>query len=384
MLQQHQIESLFDTIGREGIESFQEFGDLYYNTKEKKDKYVYIDGGPDAKILAVGHTDYVKGYGTPPTVVTPKISLDGTHVLARQLDDRLGVWIILHILPELLKSVGSAPYDILLTDQEESGNSTGYFFNPPGDKQYNWMFEFDRRGTDVVMYHYETDPLKKMLQKSGFKVGNGSFTDICRLDHLECVGFNFGCGYHGEHSEKCYADLRDTMEMINGFIPFYSLYHKVKFKKSKKRSSRSFRNSGSGPYGSHWWDDGYTQHRTLGYVPPAPVTRGTIIGDPEHGNTDDTDVFMEDCYKFENDEQRTLWKEWFHNADDRRTFDSFLEERGYAVLDDMSIVYLGLPKDKDLSGFSDDGLDISDEEMTELMRYKGPKGKDIPLAKELT
>lgn len=390
MLQQHQVESLFDIISREGIEEFEEFGTLYHNTKTPEDKIVFQDNGPDVKILAVGHTDYVKGYSNPPVITTPKISLDGTHVLARQLDDRLGVWIILHILPQLLQSKGYASYDILLTDQEESGNSTGYFFNPPGDKKYNWMFEFDRKGTDVVMYHYETDPLKKMLQKSGFKVGTGSFTDICMLDHLECVGFNFGCGYHGEHSEKCYADLRDTMQMINGFVDFYGQYNKVKFKKSKRRSHRLPRNSVVGTdnkYGTQWWDAGYRQHRNLGYVPPNPVTRGTLIGDPEHGDPDDTEVFMEDCYKFENDEQRALWLEWFNDKADTRTFDAFIESKGYAILDDLSIVYLGIEPQgshKDPPRISDDGLDLTDAEIDDLMRYKGPKGKNIPVAKELT
>ena len=376
MLSQELLERLSETIHLGTIRDFSQFGDLYYNPSKgkEKDEYVYIDGGPDAKILAVGHTDWVKGYGQWATQVTPSISLDGRFVRARQLDDRLGVWIIMHVLPSLLG--GLPPYDILLTDQEESGNSTAYFFKPPEGKKYNWMFEFDRRGTDVVMYQYETPALLKLLKKSGFEVGNGSFTDICKLDHLGCAGFNFACGYHQEHSENCHVDLQDTMDQINRFVPFYRAYHKVKFKKSPNKSRRG-----------NYFDNGDDQysHHVRGWSGYGYQWKGDGVSSGG-GNDDDTVPFEDDDVLTIGLSPRVanLWREWY-NSKSQDTWEAYLEKNGFLMKDGVILEGgVGLTDANDTfpplsqsSRIGDDGMDLTDEEIEELMRYRGPVGKSL-------
>lgn len=169
------------------------------------DSYTHIDNGSD--ILAVAHVDYVN--------LPYHFYQEGDIVCCPRLDDRLGVWVILDLLPQLIN------VDVLLTTNEEIGQSTGQFFKP--NKQYNWMFQFDRAGTDVVMYHYETPKLRRILQRNGFRAGRGSFSDISYMD-LGCSGFNFGVGYHLQHTIDCYADLQDTYSMVGKFVKFYDKY----------------------------------------------------------------------------------------------------------------------------------------------------------------
>lgn len=213
----------------------------YYNPKNTKERYLYIKTHPDSKVLAVAHTDYV-------LYRTPHISYDKRYVKCPQLDDRLGVWLILDYLKNIVQE--KAPFDILLTDFEEKGNSTAQHFNTDEGKTYNWMFQFDRRGTDVVMYEYETPELKKIIENYGFEVGRGSFTDLCYLSQLNCAGFNIGTGYHGEHSTSCYADLRETFGNAEKFLHFYMENYNVKFNhdheaaKRKKNDKLGWRNSG--------------------------------------------------------------------------------------------------------------------------------------------
>ncbi len=53
--------------------------------------------------------------------------------------------------------------DVLLTTGEEMGQSSAAYFDP-GEKKYNWMFQFDRGGTDVVTYDYGDKSLYKTAQ----------------------------------------------------------------------------------------------------------------------------------------------------------------------------------------------------------------------------
>jgi len=167
-----------------------------------------------------------------------------------QLDDRLGVWVLLYVLKKININI-----DILLTDDEEKGMSTAQLFLPPEDKKYNWIFEFDRRGTDVVMYQFDTPKLSKMLKENGFRVGCGSFSDIADLDHLEISGFNFGTGYYNEHTRQCHANLTHTIDMVNKFSSFYKKYKDVKFpyEYSPQRQYRGYN------YGNWWRNDYNTQ-----------------------------------------------------------------------------------------------------------------------------
>ena len=108
--------------------------------------YHFKDNGSD--ILAVAHLDTVAGRKARTARIVDTEA--GPVIHSRALDDRLGAYVILDMLPKL-----GLTFDWLLTTGEESGMSTAAFFDAP--KKYRWIIEFDRGGTDVVMYHYE-DP----------------------------------------------------------------------------------------------------------------------------------------------------------------------------------------------------------------------------------
>lgn len=164
--------------------------------------YVYKDRGSD--ILAVAHRDTVQHQRS--------FAQDGLTIYAPQLDDRLGCHVILDLLIDL-------DYDILLTEGEESGQSTAQYFQT--DKHYKWMFEFDRTGTDCVMYQFDTPYLRSCLSKSGIRPGNGSFSDIAYLGHLGCSGINMGVGYYNYHSLEAYMRIDHLLEQVGLFRRFY-------------------------------------------------------------------------------------------------------------------------------------------------------------------
>ena len=169
----------------------------------------YKDNG--SQILAVAHLDTVQKDGTCRIIDTAA----GLLVTSGKLDDRLGAYVILDLLPKM-----GINCDILLTTNEEMAQSTARYFDPP--KDYNWMIEFDRGGTDVVMYQYESDDMVKLVEECGARVGTGSYSDIADLDDLEVVGFNWGVGYQEYHSARSHAWLEDTFRMVARFEKFYN------------------------------------------------------------------------------------------------------------------------------------------------------------------
>lgn len=183
--------------------------DLEPSSKGRERFYYYKDNGSD--VLAIAHLDSVQDDGTC-NVMTTSAGLLAT---SGTLDDRLGAYVILELLPKL-----GITCDWLLTTDEELGQSTADCFETT--KDYNWMFQFDRGGTDVVMYEYETTELRDLVERSGARVGMGSFSDICMLEFLECAGFNWGVGYQDYHGPRSHAWLEDTFRMVARFVKFYN------------------------------------------------------------------------------------------------------------------------------------------------------------------
>jgi hypothetical protein len=165
-----------------------------------------------ANVLAVAHLDtVVRGDRRAPRFAGTR---NGPIVQSGALDDRLGAYAILHLLPRL-----GITCDWLFTVGEESGQSTAESFK--SGKDYDWVIEFDRMGTDVVMYQYEDEDSREAVEASGAVMGLGSFSDIAYLEHLEVKAFNWGIGYRGDyHSEKGYAYLNDTFSMVARYLRF--------------------------------------------------------------------------------------------------------------------------------------------------------------------
>lgn len=180
--------------------------------------YWYQNNGSD--ILAVAHLDTVQHDMTCQVIETAA----GPLAVSGALDDRLGAYVILDLLPAL-----GINCDILLTTDEEMGRSTGRefcedFIDNDGQpaKEYNWIIQFDRGGTDVVMYQYETPEYANLVVQAGAVVGDGSYSDIAVLDDLGCAAFNWGVGYQEYHSPRSHAWLNDTFRSVARFVRFHS------------------------------------------------------------------------------------------------------------------------------------------------------------------
>ena len=196
------------------IEAFKSVGEV---TETKDGIYIYRNN-PKAKILAVAHLDSVVNLEHFYLI---KDEWD-TIILNGQLDDRLGVYILMELLPQL-----GIEFDLLLTEGEEKGHSTARYFEPP--KDYNWMFSFDRRLDDVVLYNYEDSGICGDLESAKFRIGHGSFSDICFLEHLGIRGFNVGTGYDMEHTPLHNASTRMILSQVNKFKTFYDGYQNQKY-----------------------------------------------------------------------------------------------------------------------------------------------------------
>ena len=170
--------------------------------------HYYKDNG--SNILAVAHLDSVVYENH-----FYKMTIAGCdYVYNSRLDNRIGVFIITNLLPKL-----GLKFDWLLTTDEEIGCSTARDFI--SKKEYKWAFSFDRAGDDVVMYGFRDTDLVKRLTKSRFKIGVGSFSDICELDDLGCKCINFGSGITQEHSAWANVDITMMISQIRKFLRFY-------------------------------------------------------------------------------------------------------------------------------------------------------------------
>lgn len=200
-----EIGELMDTLGGEVL-------------GETGDQFAFKDN--NSKILAVAHLDTVQQDSHS---AMAKLSGE-TLVFNPRLDDRLGVYTILSVLPKL-----GVNTDVLLTENEERGRSTAGYFQT--EKKYNWIVEFDRRGDDVVTYVYDWEKVVGRF----FDIGMGSFSDISELEHLGCKALNVGIGYHDEHSKRAYFVIEEYLAQIERFVGFYGKYQDKRFKHEPMR-----------------------------------------------------------------------------------------------------------------------------------------------------
>lgn len=225
--------------------SFKRFG-----TKVLKSQHgplIFRDNG--AKILFVGHLDSVC------QDLTFYFQADKGRIYNPQLDDRLGVYAGLYVLPAL-----GLNYDLLLCDSEESGNSTASLFDKLNvEKEYNWIFEIDRAGTDVAIYQYENPEWRDSLRKHFGLVSSGSFTDIVELSQLGVCGVNISCGYYNNHGPSAFMEVDEFTSQIDKFVSFYNEYKDTKFEYDPKVHRRWYSS-----YGAFYTDDstGYGSYNT--------------------------------------------------------------------------------------------------------------------------
>lgn len=155
-------------------------------------------------------------------------------VVSSELDDRLGIAIMLCLL------LDGIDVSCLVCDNEEMGRTTASQFVKETKLQPNWLTEFDRRGIDVVCYEYENPMLISMLEHCGFSIGRGSFSDISSMESLGVIGFNVGVAYHKEHSLKCHADLRQTLDQVSLWLEWYNWLSDVRLAHEEKSWSKAY------------------------------------------------------------------------------------------------------------------------------------------------
>lgn len=176
--------------------------------------YTYIDRG--AKVLAVAHLDTVCQEDH-----FHRMKIAGEElVYCARLDNRLGAYIILDLLPTL-----GVKCDVLLTEDEELSLSSARWFTT--NKKYNWAFSFDRAGSDVVLYHYDDSKTAARVRSTGARIGIGSYSDICDLT-LGVKAVNWGNGIVAGHSARAYVEVKDTLAMVQRFVTFYDRHKKIR------------------------------------------------------------------------------------------------------------------------------------------------------------
>lgn len=251
----------FKDIALKPIEDFAQFGEL----KQTPDgMYVFRDNG--SNILGIAHLDTVQNLSHFEVQ-----NLDDTRVVRNaQLDDRLGAYVILSLLPQL-----GVNCDILLTEGEEGGHSTGLYFEPT--KKYNWIFEFDRMGMDVVMYQYHDKPTEEMMGKEGFIPAKGSFSDISMMEHLGVKGFNFGTGFYDYHGKDSHAIESHVLHNVKLFKQFYDKYKNTQLphKNSGYYTGRRRKSSLNITFGDFDMPKGEQYDDYMGTMDPSPK-------DPKH------------------------------------------------------------------------------------------------------
>jgi hypothetical protein len=213
-----------DALRRVCLTHETKIGDAYDMTRTEIDQpgpenyYYYKDHG--SNILAVAHLDTV--VADDKRRVTYHDTEDGLVIQSGCLDDRLGAYIILELLP----AVG-LQFDILLTVGEESGMSTAGGFVVPEGKEYDWIIEFDRGGMDVVTYDYEDAELVDRIESVGAVHAPGIFSDISYMEHVGVKAMNWGVAYHDYHGPNGYAYIDETLTMVDLFLDFHALYGQV-------------------------------------------------------------------------------------------------------------------------------------------------------------
>lgn len=218
-------------------------------------------------VLGVAHVDYViwnrpilVGRDNQQKSWSNYVSDEIVKVNGGQVDDRVGVWILLDVLPTLTK----VPFDYLLTNDEEVGRSSAQDVKID---RYNWTFQFDRHGTDYVDYNLASNDFISDFKITGIEHSQGSFSDICYLSGNSGSCVNVGTGYHWEHSSEAFVNLDECWDQVTRFIKFMEKFADKSYERMERKSykpgvykSGTYKTQSStdsaSTYYSHGWEFG--------------------------------------------------------------------------------------------------------------------------------
>jgi len=192
-------------------ELFQRYKKHVLDGSDKTKRRIFIDNGEP--ILFVAHADTVQ----KPRI--DKIDKKAGICYGAGFDDRLGIYTIFKLLNNGFKA------DVLITDNEETGDSTA---RNHVLKDYDLIVEFDRAGVDVVTYDRDCSELLSKLGEL-WPIGYGSYSDVCAMDTMTCT-VNIGMGIRESHSPKSCFILADYYRALLRFKTFYSRIKGVTFR----------------------------------------------------------------------------------------------------------------------------------------------------------
>jgi hypothetical protein len=167
--------------------------------KAESDSDGNITINPGGRILCIAHRDTVFDNKLP----IPRDT--GNIILSPALDDRIGIYILMALRESILDIT------IVITDNEESCNSTARFIKP--NDKYIAMVEVDRAMVnDSALYQYLQDPLWADYIESitNLKAEIGTYSDIASVE-IGIPGVNLSAGYSLAHSDSCYVIKRDII-----------------------------------------------------------------------------------------------------------------------------------------------------------------------------
>ena len=192
------------------------------------ERYVYIPGTRDDRVVLVAHIDTVWDTAYGKTVnqhdvqVEDGVFFSGNPACGIGADDRAGC--------AMLWELRESGHSLLLTDGEEHGKRGARYLKKHHRRvfaelnKHRYMIELDWAGTDGCLYNQvdNTAEFKQYIEQTlGFsdsKKGGG--TDLQVLCRRVC-GVNVGVGYHHCHSPKetlVLSEWEHTLAALTAFL----------------------------------------------------------------------------------------------------------------------------------------------------------------------
>lgn len=228
-----------------------------YTDVRNESGFVFAKG--DFPVLLIAHLDTVHK-ALPDKVVYDMETLTISSPDGIGGDDRCGVYMIFEIIKKHKCSV-------LFCEDEEIGTVGAEKFVHSkvwGDLEFNYIIEFDRKGSnDAVFYDCDNPEFKRFITKEFYEVAYGSFTDISVVaPALGCAAVNLSCGYYNAHTTDeyvVYPEMMESIEAACNIIENTTEDDKFEYIESKDSFSYASFRSSSGFYD-------YNQYYLIQYV----------------------------------------------------------------------------------------------------------------------
>jgi hypothetical protein len=188
---------------------------------------VYFRGNSDSLIYLCSHIDTYnkKMYGNLEDEIYPldiindgnKIYLNEKRKVVLGGDDRCGVYILLNLLEY------SDKFFFFMIDNEEIGESKRINIFDKNLFENKIIITVDTISNILIPYKYDDNFLKllKYFFKD-FKITDKRKNRVSILDYIKFNfrGFNIGCGFYNEHTNKEYIIFEEVLNTLNSLRKF--------------------------------------------------------------------------------------------------------------------------------------------------------------------